>query len=163
MPPQTFTYDVEQELDANQFTRDGYTFKGWNTVQNPTTENLGVSYNDKELVTNLTTSEEITLYAQWEANKSTITVTMPKYTDISELKETTRNDDGTQITFTAPSGYTNYNWYVDGVKQTTTGSTADSWTFDTTDLPGGIYTIMLVVEDLNGNKYSAEWQITVTK
>lgn len=161
---QPFTYDVAQELYANQFTRADYTFKGWNTVQNPTTENPGVSYNDKQSVKNLTTSESITLYAQWEANKSTITVTMPTYSDIQgELKEPTRNDDGTQITFTAPSEYTNYNWYVDGVKHTTTGSTADSWTFDTTDLLGGIYTIMLVVEDSNGNKYSAEWQITVTK
>ena len=88
---------------------------------------------------------------------------MPEYTDISELENPKENDDGTQITFTAPLEYTNYNWYVDGVKQTTTSSTADSWTFDTTDLLGGIYTIMLVVEDSNGNKYSAEWQITVTK
>lgn len=163
-PTQIFTYDVAQALDANQFTREGYTFTGWNTVQNPTTENPGVSYNDKQSVKNLTTiSEEITLYAQWEANKSTITVTMPKYTDISELEEPKKNDDGTRITFTAPSEYTNYNWYVDGVKQTTTIPTADSWTFDTTNLPGGIYTIMLVVVDSNGNKYSAEWQITVEK
>lgn len=161
---QYFTYDVAQELDANPFTRADYTFKGWNTVQNPTDTNPGVSYADKQSVINLTTSEEITLYAQWEANKSTITVTMPTYSDIQgELKEPTRNDDGTKITFTAPSEYTNYNWYVDGVKQTTTSPTAGSWTFDTTNLLGGIYTIMLVVEDLNGNKYSAEWQITVTK
>lgn len=157
MPPQTFTYDVEQELEANQFTRDGYTFKGWNTVQNPTTENLGVSYNDKELVTNLTTSEEITLYAQWEANKSTITVTMPKYTDISELEEPKENDDN--VVFTA-SGYDSYAWYVNGDKQTATSS---SFTFDTSSKVGGIYTIMLVVEDSNGNKYSAEWQVKVTK
>ena len=163
---QSFTYDVEKELNANPFTRTGYTFKGWNTVQNPTRENLGVSYNDKQSVKNLTTSESITLYAQWEANKSTITVTMPTYSDIQgELKEPTKNDDGTQMTFTVPEGvsYTHNIWYVNGEeKQQNTGST-NKWTFDTTNLPGGIYTIMLVVEDSNGNKYSAEWQVTVTK
>ena len=164
-PTQTFTYDVEQALDANPFTRTGYTFTGWNTVKDPTRENLGVSYNDKELVKNLTTSEEITLYAQWEANKATITVTMPTYSDIQgELKEPTRNDDGDLI-FTVPEGvtYTHNIWYVNGKeKQQNTGST-NEWTFDTSSVPGGIYTIMLVVVDSNGNKYSAEWQVTVTK
>ena len=159
--PQNFIYDVEQELYANPFTRTDYTFIGWNTVKEPTTENPGVSYADKQSVINLTTSESITLYAQWEANKATITVTMPTYSDIQgELKEPTRNDDGTQITFTAPSEYTNYNWYVNGDKQTVTSS---SFTFNTSSEVGGIYTIMLVVEDSNGNKYSAEWQVKVTK
>ena len=162
-PTQTFTYDVAHALNPNQFTREGYTFTGWNTVEAPTTENPGVSYIDKQSVKNLTTnSESIILYAQWQANKATITVTMPEYTDISELTKPTDNNNGT-LTFTAPSEYTNYNWYVDGVEQTTTSSNANSWTFDTSNYNGGIYTIMLVVEDSNGNKYSAEWQVTVTK
>lgn len=163
---QSFTYDVEKELNANPFTRTGYTFKGWNTVQNPTRENLGVSYNDKQSVKNLTTSESITLYAQWQANKATITVTLPTYSDIQgELKDPTKNDDGTQITFTAPEGvtYTHNIWYVNGEKEQQNMSSTNEWNFDTTNLPGGIYTIMLVVEDSNGNKYSAEWQVTVTK
>ena len=161
---QSFTYDVEQELYANPFTREGYTFKGWNTVQNPTRENLGVSYNDKQSVKNLTTSEEITLYAQWEANKATITVTMPTYSDI----EPTVNDDGS-LTFTAPESptggvpYTHNIWYVNGVYDNQNKYPTNKWTFNTTNLPGGIYTIMLVVVDSNGNKYSAEYQVTVTK
>lgn len=164
-PTQPFTYDVEQALDANPFTRTGYTFTGWNTVEDPTTT-PGVSYNDKQSVKNLTTtSESITLYAQWEANKATITVTMPTYSDIQgELKEPTRNDDGDLI-FTVPEGvtYTHNIWYVNGKKEKQNASSPTTWTFDTTNLLGGIYTIMLVVEDSNGNKYSAEWQITVEK
>ena len=165
-PTQTFTYDVEQELYANQFTRAGYTFKGWNTVKDPTEANLGVSYNDKELVKNLTTSEEITLYAQWEANKATITVTMPEYTDISELEEPIENNNGS-LTFTAPKSpegvtYTHNIWYVNGEeKRQNQYPDSRQWTFNTSN--GGIYTIMLVVEDSNGNKYSAEWQVTVEK
>lgn len=166
-PPQNFIYDVEQELYANPFTRADYTFKGWNTVKEPTTENPGVSYNDKQLVKNLTTSEEITLYAQWEANKSTITVTMPTYSDIQgELEEPKKNDDGTQITFTAPEGvsYTHNIWYVNGEeKRQNQYPDSRQWTFNTSNYNGGIYTIMLVVEDSNGNKYSAEWQVEVTK
>lgn len=166
MASQNFKYDESKALSQNTFVRTGYTFIGWNIVQNPTDTNPGVSYNDKQSVKNLTTSEEITLYAQWEANKATITVTMPTYSDIQgELKEPTKNDDGTQMTFTVPEGvsYTHNIWYVNGEeKQQNTGST-NKWTFDTTNLPGGIYTIMLVVEDSNGNKYSAEYQVTVTK
>lgn len=163
---QTFTYDVAQELYANPFTRADYTFKGWNTVKDPTTENLGESYADKQSVINLTTSESITLYAQWEANKATITVTMPEYTDISGLKEPTENDDGT-LTFTAPESpadgvkYTHNIWYVNGVYDNKNEYPTNEWTFNTSN--GGIYTIMLVVEDSNGNKYSAEWQVKVTK
>ena len=162
---QTFTYDVEQELYANQFTRAGYTFKGWNTVEAPTTENPGVSYNDKQSVKNLTTiSERITLYAQWEANKATITVTMPTYSDIQGLKKPTVNENG-GLTFTVPEGvsYTHNIWYVNGEEKRQNANPTNEWTFDTTDLPGGIYTIMLVVVDSNGNKYSAEYQVTVTK
>lgn len=164
---QSFTYDVEKELNANPFTRTGYTFKGWNTVKEPTMTNPGVSYNDKERVKNLTTtSGRITLYAQWEANKATITVTMPTYSDIQgELKDPTKNDDGTQITFTAPEGvtYTHNIWYVNGKEKQQNMSSPTTWTFKTSEYVGGIYTIMLVVEDSNGNKYSAEWQVTVTK
>ena len=164
---QSFTYDVEKELNANPFTRTGYTFKGWNTVQNPTTENPGVSYNDKQSVKNLTTiSERITLYAQWEANKATITVTMPEYTDISELEKPTENNNGS-LTFKAPESpadgvkYTHNIWYVNGVYDNKNEYPTNEWTFNTSN--GGIYTIMLVVVDSNGNKYSAEYQVTVTK
>ena len=167
VPPQTFTYDVAQELTENQFTRTGYTFKGWNTVKEPTEANLGVSYNDKQSVKNLTTiSERITLYAQWEANKATITVTMPEYTDISWLEEPTKNNNGS-LTFTAPVSpegvtYTHNIWYVNGEeKRQNQYPDSRQWTFNTSN--GGIYTIMLVVEDSSGNKYSAEWQVTVTK
>lgn len=50
--------------------REGYEFKGWNTVQTPTEETSGVTVTAETKVTN---AEDHSLYAQWEAKKYTIT------------------------------------------------------------------------------------------
>ena len=62
--PQVFTYDETQPLKANAFTRDGYTFTGWNTEP----DGSGTSYADGTTVNNLTPvdGKTITLYAQWQ-------------------------------------------------------------------------------------------------
>ena len=159
MASQEFKYDESKALNQNTFVRTGYTFTGWNIVKNPTDTNPGEYYADNAVVSNLTYTdgERFTLYAQWQPNTASITVTLPTYTEISGLSNQTTN--GNNVVFTA-SGYKSYAWYVNGDKQTATSS---SFTFNTSSVPGGIYTIMLVVEDSNGNKYSAEWQVTVTK
>lgn len=66
MDDQTFTYDVEQALTANAFTRTGYTFTGWNTKK----DGSGTAYTDEQTVKNLTTEANVvvTLYAQWNIN-----------------------------------------------------------------------------------------------
>lgn len=156
MDPQEFKYDESKALNQNTIVRTGYTFTGWNTNADGT----GTTYADKAVVSNLTYTdgERFTLYAQWQPNTASITVTLPTYTDISGLSEPTKNDDN--VVFTV-SGYKSYAWYVNGVNQT--NDISEQFIFDTSSVPGGIYTIMLVVEDSNGNKYSAEWQITVEK
>lgn len=53
-------------LNANTFTRDGYTFAGWNTAEDGT----GTAYADGATV-NLT--EDLVLYAQWKADSYTVT------------------------------------------------------------------------------------------
>ena len=65
------TYDEEYTLTTNAFTRDGYTFTGWNTEA----DGSGTSYEDEATVSNLTTEDgvTVTLYAQWK--EYTITVT----------------------------------------------------------------------------------------
>ena len=69
MAAQGFVYDVAQNLTANSFTREGYTFTGWNTKVDGT----GTSYSDKQSVTNIAgTSTSVTLYAQWSVNKFTV-------------------------------------------------------------------------------------------
>ena len=70
MSKQVISRGVSTKLTANAFTRTGYTFKNWNTNKNGS----GTSYSNKQSVTNLAAGgESITLYAQWTANKYTVT------------------------------------------------------------------------------------------
>ena len=68
MTDKTFTYDKEEPLTANSFTRTGYTFAGWNTQP----DGKGRSYTDMAKVKNLTAENNttVTLYAVWEAKYS---------------------------------------------------------------------------------------------
>lgn len=73
---QNFNYGEAQALNASTFTREGYTFAGWNTMA----DGKGVAYADKEKVINLTETDngEVTLYAQWikSLSDSNISVTV---------------------------------------------------------------------------------------
>ena len=68
MADMDMVYDVAKNLSENKFSREGYTFQGWNTAKNGS----GTSYNDKALVNNLTAAPNgtVTLYAQWTALES---------------------------------------------------------------------------------------------
>lgn len=59
MPIQQIDYGVPTALTTNAFTKQGATFKGWNTLANGT----GTHYDDEEVVTDL---GDKTLYAEWE-------------------------------------------------------------------------------------------------
>lgn len=63
MANQGFTYGVAQPLNANNYSRTGYTFAGWNTQA----DGNGTSYTDQQSVSNLTPENGaiIDLYAQW--------------------------------------------------------------------------------------------------
>ncbi len=71
MANQGITYGVTTVLTANGFQRKGYTFKNWNTSK----DGSGAAYDDKADASRLTETNgaEITLYAQWTANKYIIT------------------------------------------------------------------------------------------
>ena len=63
MSDQQFTYGVAQNLTANTFTRDGYSFNGWNMK----TDGTGTTYTNGQSVQYLTATDgaTVTLYAQW--------------------------------------------------------------------------------------------------
>ncbi len=59
-------YDRAYTLTSNAFTRNGYTFTGWNTKANGS----GDSFENEQEINNLTSvnKKTITLYAQWKKN-----------------------------------------------------------------------------------------------
>jgi uncharacterized repeat protein (TIGR02543 family) len=77
MQPLPRAYDSEQNIPANTYTRQFYTFLGWNTEAGGS----GTPYAAGAAISNLTTddSEEITLYAQWAINESLLQDYMEDY------------------------------------------------------------------------------------
>ena len=76
MDSQTFISGVEQELSANAFERENYTFSGWSEDKAAD----AATYTDKAM---FTATKDTSLYAVWEANVtiaiegSTATITIP--------------------------------------------------------------------------------------
>ena len=58
MNPQELPYNEASNLNANSYTKDGYSFGSWNTEP----DGSGTAYADGQSVTDL---DDITLYAQW--------------------------------------------------------------------------------------------------
>ena len=58
------TYDLSANLKANQCSRSGFSYQGWNTAANGS----GTSYTDQQVVSNLKSAnnDSINLYAQWK-------------------------------------------------------------------------------------------------
>lgn len=90
----------KHEAEESSFNRAGYTFTGWNTAANGT----GTAYAVGDIIP---TTADITVYAQWELNAPTVSVT----------GNATKQYDGGNVTLTAAtsvSGVT-YQWQKDGV------------------------------------------------
>ena len=99
----SMTYDVAKNLTANGFKRTSYNFKGWNTKA----DGSGTSYNDKQSVKNLTTTNgaTITLYAKWEYDPVLVVEQCSVY-------------EGTKSDKTTLFGYTRGNVFDDYVYKT---------------------------------------------
>ena len=61
MDVQTFEYDVNKVLTSNIFTKEDYTFVGWNTKEDGT----GINYIDGQNIINMLESGTQVLYAKW--------------------------------------------------------------------------------------------------
>jgi uncharacterized repeat protein (TIGR02543 family) len=72
MADQGFTYAAAQTLTSNGFTREGYTFAGWNSQE----DGEGTDYTDGKSVSNLTAENggSVTLYAKWTAEDYVVTL-----------------------------------------------------------------------------------------
>ena len=95
---------------ANQFTRTGYTFTGWNTKADGT----GTAYHAGATIAYPAEGTTLTLYAQWKVSSHTVTfdanggstVASQTVDDKAKAKEPT----------STRSGWTLDGWYLDGVK-----------------------------------------------
>ena len=98
---------VEKVLPTDTFTREGYTFAGW------TEDKAGTG--DKLTSYTMTMDSSGELYAQWTANKYTVTVETDG--NGTATASATEADYGTQITVTATPDYDGYEfekWTVNG-------------------------------------------------
>ena len=109
MAKQEFTYDIEQSLTKNTFTKTGYTFNSWNTA----TDGSGLAYNDEQPVINLTPENngEVTLYANWTANQYTVTFKPNGGSVIPESKTVTYRSSYGELPVPEREGYTFKGWY----------------------------------------------------
>lgn len=82
MDEQKLTYDKEESLSKNAFTKPGHEFTGWNTKEDGT----GTSYSDEQEVKNLASEKDakVTLYAQWKANDYTVKFDTDGGSDITD-------------------------------------------------------------------------------
>ena len=100
MATQTFTYGVAQTISPNTFTRNGYTFVGWNTERNGSGTSLT---NEQEVTLDDLSVTTATLYAQWLENDVTITgITLNKTSLTLNI-----GDEETLVATITPSTSTN--------------------------------------------------------
>ena len=115
----THTYDVQSRLNANGFSKTGYSFVGWNTKE----DGSGANYENTATIINLVSQENgsITLYAQWKANMYTI------HYDANGGTGTTSSSTHTYDTSKAltSNGFTRQGWTFTGwnTKADGTGTT----------------------------------------
>ena len=107
MAKQKMTYGKAAALSPNKFTRNNYTFAGWNTKADGT----GTTYKNKASVKNLASSGTVTLYAKWAGNSYSITFNANGGTGTMAAQKMTY---GTASTLNAnkfaKSGYTFNGW-----------------------------------------------------
>lgn len=102
MASQTVTAGAGVTLNANTFTRKGYSFKGWAT----TADGAVSGYSDGQTLTSACIQKNMTLYAQWvqQTLAGTVTVTGNKDTGVLTAAVTDANN----------SGDLQYQWYRGG-------------------------------------------------
>ena len=116
---QTLHLGISQQLNANQFTRSGYTFIGWNSQLNGS----GNSFHNEELVTDLTTiaNSTVMLYAQWKSNDSGSSSSTPRFNiqfdsqggSMIPAQVILRNATVSEPKIPTKDGYDFIGWYTD--------------------------------------------------
>ena len=142
--------DVVAQLNANQFTRDGYAFVGWNTTAGGT----GTAYADQ--ATNITLTGNLTLYAQWAA-----IVTLNDAGNVTTTHPTTVNG-----TITLPNGanacdpYEFVGWTTDATGDWNEGINEPALvaTTYTPNAPTTLYAVYRIQSEGNANAFKLSFE-----
>ena len=123
MSSQIFEYGVSESLNANTFTRTGYSFAGWNTEA----DGNGISYSDNAAVSDLTSVDggSVTLYAQWTIK--TVTVTLYDLSVINPTYTVSFDLNGASGAVPAPQTVTKENAIVYPQNPTRSGYVFAGW------------------------------------
>lgn len=153
MASQIITAGVATKLSANTFTKNAYTFNGWNTQA----DGKGTGYSDEQSVTDFAG----TLYAQWKAAPAEAPVVTSS--DL-RLDYGSYTDKKISVAVTVQDGYNYlYQWY-DSSKKLISGATESTYSIPD-DLKAGSYEYYCVVKAErgdNGETATTERKITVT-
>ncbi len=108
MGSQTFYYGISQALNANQFTRTGYSFEGW------ATESTGLFVYLNE-ATYTIDHADATLYATWSPNTYTVTLSANDATEAGTESVTATYDSAMPAIAKLPAreGYTFAGFYTE--------------------------------------------------
>lgn len=150
---QTVTYETATKLSKNKYYLAGYEFIGWNTKSDGT----GTSYTEEAdyTWTGTQNNETVTLYAQWKALQTKLTVSISAPSSDSDLQ---LSYDSVLCAFNAAlSGASVFTWYVDGIKvENETSSSLSAYV-----LSEGQHSVM-VTSDIGGKTYGQTLSVNVT-
>ena len=128
---QNATSNTAFTLDANSFSRTGYTFQGWATI--PSGDK---AYNDSQA--DVEFAEDVTLYAVWAINSHAVTIDEPTGISIEATGATNLESVayGTSITMTATEndGYVFTGWSVTGATVADASAKSTSFTMPDNDV-----------------------------
>lgn len=105
----TAIYDADVKLPQCGFTKTGHHFTGWNTSADGTGTGYPVGTAEKPNLADGTTTKDIILYAQWEANEYTITFDSAGGTDVTAITQLYQSEIKTPENPTK-DGYTFTGW-----------------------------------------------------
>ena len=133
------SYGTSKNLTTNAFQKTGYSFTGWNSNANGS----GDTYNDRQSVSNLTTTNggSVTLYAQWTPVSYSIS-----YTGLENATITTN-----------PSSYNIETNTFTLNNPTKTGYTFLGWTGSNGNTPSK--TVSIDKGSTGDKSYTANWEI----
>ncbi|MBQ7409002.1 MAG: InlB B-repeat-containing protein, partial [Alphaproteobacteria bacterium] len=142
---QYFVYGTNQNLNANQFIRNGYDFAGWCTTQECTDDDEHTLYSNGQSVGNLTTEDNgvINLYAQWTLVEYAI-----KYYD-----STNELSDITPATYT----YSSDNQTISPIEPEKRGYTFNGWCVGADNCDNAQKTIEILAETTGIINAYAQW------